>query len=398
MKIYIFVLFFLFFSCLSSSASECIGTDYLMGFNHSGSAPTVWHSSGFQYTRNNEISSTLPCVGTDTLSTWAYGVDLVRQIGSSTGDPRCVEGQSEATYITWAVTQTICETPIDYCANYLKDNDESGIDCGGSCAAVCELTCPDGWPPVSESNWFPDGKCFGALSPQNSLGQCPEGTAANSENGCIGIEDPLLMSDAFTTVEVVGMGIELQDLSYQGSTNVFTQETNPEITVDNGDGTSTVTSVSTDTTTSDTGMASTSETTRTDVVDNSTGDVISSSIVSVLVSSPDDNLDNYDFPGLFDSVDNGDYDPVIATEDMPLEFDKETFFNELISSSPLISVLADVEITINNAICETPAILVYGEPFSISLCRWEPDLIQFGVLFVIICKMMSLFVVYRGWK
>ena len=184
-----------------------------------------------------------------------------------------------------------CAEP-DHCSNVVKDSDEGGIDCGGSCSATCETYCPSGTQLYS-------GSCWHSPSP-DSFGNCPDGYSRSIVNG----SSQACSKNVGQAVVANPDYIDDNQSDYTGgsfSVGHFSSEsTSTSQTVDNGDGT--VTQVDKTTTTGSDGSSKT--TTKTTLKDKATGQVLGSGEKVETETPEEDNPDNYDYGTRLDEVDN----------------------------------------------------------------------------------------------
>lgn len=293
----------------------------------------------------------------------------------------------------WANCYNALDPP--HCSDQVTSEDETGIDCGGSCESTCELVCSDGLEPISDpaSPWF--DKCYGGIFALTSQGVCPPNTVLGTlGDACVGVDEPFSVSTEFTPSEIAALGVEPTDYNQTG-TNVFTDENSSWVSVDNGDGTSTETTTTTTAKTDSDGNDLGSETTtRTDIVNNTTSTIISSTISTTTTTTPDENPDN--FLG-FGDVATGEYDADISA-DLPESSSMTNLIDGFITTSPIFSALDTFEVQTSGAVCSIDLGTVYGKVITMDVCQWEADLQTFGLLFLSIVQAYSLLVIYRGWK
>lgn len=175
------------------------------------------------------------------------------------------------------------------------DGVEDGIDCGGQSNAACISGCPDNTDLV-------EGGCYHTTSPDSS-GNCPTGYGKeiSSTTGAT-----LSCSKRVASATVASQ--EWYDAnpldpyeggaSYTGGSYSEVKNTTSQ-TVDNGDGTSTKTTVETGT---DSNGSSYTKTTNT-LIDNSTGNVLGETSSTNTDTPPEDNPGNYDYGAPDGSVD-----------------------------------------------------------------------------------------------
>jgi hypothetical protein len=200
-----------------------------------------------------------------------------------------------------------------HCSNGVRDGDEVGIDCGGSCAPCNAAKCPEGY--------FYDGyACRPPMPLSDALGNCPPGMARYAQtNLCydpayltalnggtcpdgyiadagVCAPEPLKYNNAGPEPDYPLL-TDNPSYSEFASGSSSTNETKTVITTDNGDGTSTRVSTSTyGGTTSGGGAGSVFGGTKTtvEIIDNGTGEVISSSTETTQTDeNPLSNPGNY---------------------------------------------------------------------------------------------------------
>lgn len=283
------------------------------------------------------------------------------------------------------------------CTNGSLDSGEIGIDCGGDCIDSCDSTIC-----LNADAVFVDGVCQQQTKP-DLFGNCPDGLTLSFEGDyCGGDVTPPIQyysGDLVTTPD--------QDFDYEpepdiehftkGSFSVVASAPTITSSVDNGDGTSTVTTSQETTTTDQNGSSTVTTTTNNFDIDNGTGETISGSeSQTIQAETPvEENPDNYNTS--FDYGDVSIFDPDI-TNDLPDEVTFSSVIDGFIASYPLFSVLDDQTISFSNTSCETEMIDVFGVSLNFSLCRFEDFLRSIGALFVVVAQAMAVFVVVRGWK
>ena len=82
------------------------------------------------------------------------------------------------------------------CSNYVKDADEIGIDCGGSCSADCVQACPDGYILNSGT-----GQCETSSQPDN-YNNCPSPYHYIGDDLCFYSIDSTFVNNTYTSDDV----------------------------------------------------------------------------------------------------------------------------------------------------------------------------------------------------
>jgi len=278
--------------------------------------------------------------------------------------------------------------PVE-CTDGVVSGDEEGFDCGGSCLAECG--CPDGTTSIVIPNGQPsDNRC--AFYTASIAGACPEFYTA-VQSGAVEGEECYALENTFGFMYPISElpTVEAPPGFTGGSFNTI--ESTDVVTVDNGDGTTTITETTTITNNSETINESTSTTTVTRIIDNTTGAVQSEDTTITGTDSALDNPDNYSFDGIGDNI----YDADISA-DLPVELDRIGLVDNFIATSPFFSALNSFEVQTSNAVCNINLGNIYGQDMIVDFCAWESHLVTFGALFLSIVQAFSILVIYRGWK
>jgi hypothetical protein len=193
------------------------------------------------------------------------GVNLCLALDPDPQDP--CGGTGEIVGDLFGVDQWwVCGTPDpDHCSNSVKDEDEEGIDCGGSCSAECVLNCPDGTELqgmyVTGEPW----RCVQTYQPDN-YGNCESFNDYIINGQCEKYTEPYASFEEVTQPPVTDPWTQTSTMNISTSESI----------VDNQDGTKTKTTTTTTTTTLESGVETT-VTTKTDIIDSATEDLISTS-------------------------------------------------------------------------------------------------------------------------
>ena len=275
------------------------------------------------------------------------------------------------------------------CSNYILDPGEFGVDCGGDCLSICVQRCPDGWPPSEGSTWFPDGKCMNGLVPSNSIGECPEGTVKNLVGGCIGVADPVYIASDSTPEEITEIFLNnppSEPNSFAPTSDTMTESTSSSV-VDNGDGTSTKTTITTKNSTNN--DYSITETTTT-IINNVTGDVISEDKETVLQNDPDDNPANYSLDSLADNEYIADF-----LDLLPDELSITDLVGGFIQEHPVTDALSTL--TLNLTSPESVVTIpepIYGQTINFDFQKYETYMRMAGVLLVVAVTIWAVMFVF----
>ena len=230
---------------------------------------------------------------------------------------RC--GSNGYAIVIWYSTQIPVVEP-SHCQNQVKDGDEVGIDCGGSCEDSCDMIgCAENFSPdpITES-CVPEN----SFSTPDKYGNCPTGSvmlpysnnttcvkssylASNGEcqsplvldylgNGVAVCNQPATLYNSNDAVPDISPVDESEPVTMtKGSLSIV--ETESFVETDNGDGTKTkVTSKDVQKTNPDNTVNNYTEVT-TEIIDVSTNSVISSSTQITEDVSAEDNPENYNY-------------------------------------------------------------------------------------------------------
>lgn len=273
------------------------------------------------------------------------------------------------------------------CSNNVKDDDETGIDCGGSCSDECIISCPEFAVYTSCSDCSVDDDNYPGVCLYNAAtetdGSCPDGYIYDdTDGGCDRFASDILYSDQ----DYIDNSEDNLSTETSGSiSSVLTDyyETNPDTSgatteisiVENEDGTYTTTTTKTNTnsdgsystTTTVINESSDGSSTSTTTTSNysSTGSLTGSSTSTTSTDSDgnttassnesgdeaEDAEEDYD--GIDYSIDYGedtDYSSDI-TDDTPEELDLTQLFESFTDASPFSSIITGSTIETSGASC-----------------------------------------------
>ena len=287
-------------------------------------------------------------------------------------------------YYSGITTNFDCvQIPPEY-TNGVQDLDETGIDCGGSNPTPCVSSCPGGTEEVNGFDGDPGCYWYGLT---DSYGNCPPGSSSSAAyglpKGCYKKYDYILAASTITPETITPPTFS------KGSFSVV-ESTSPTQTMDNGDGTST----KTDVTTSTDSKGNSKTTTTTSIVNNDTNQVISSTTTINEDTPEEENPDNYDIPGPIPV----EYDHNLeAGVDYPDETDLESLLDSF-SDNSVISSIKNSGISLSSSSCSISATM-FNHQFAISFC--DPQIIEWlsylGVLLVSITYLTTPFIIFgRG--
>ena len=338
-------------------------------------------------------------------------------------------------YVTGSYSSSACDvstipeppaTEPDTCSNAVQDPDEDGFNCGGPCASECDsLACPEGMSPGGEGCVSDDEN--DVIKRGDAYGSCPDGTVvipgqmANvTTPDCIA---PSLLTDdagacqgdlVVSAVMYYGTSIcgpksvvyssddPIPDLEYtppdtseykKGSLSVVSSESSQ--TVDNGDGTSTVTMHTSKEAEANSGTVLNSTKTVTNIVDNSTGAVISSTTTVNEDTAVEDNPENY--KTTFSVPDANVYDADV-TDMLPEQQNIPDMIEGYLDQLPIMSALDNFSISSEFVECDMYIGEVFGTVLSIDMCRWESVLRALGSVFLIVAQISALLIVVGGLR
>jgi hypothetical protein len=211
-------------------------------------------------------------------------------------------------------------TDPEHCTNLEKDEDEAGIDCGGSCSAVCDKFCPPGTELAAYTGSYPgwpSEACF-YIGLANDAGGCPTGYVLGSvlypenpelSNTCGAVGDYILAAETMTNEDLeesftwqppldpwdtipTPTSEELIDRIIENNPDGSTTETTTaNKTTTNPDGSKTVTTTTTATTTNPDGSSSTTTTTKKSTSD-ADGKGTTTTTTRTEIYDPDGNLES----------------------------------------------------------------------------------------------------------
>lgn len=307
----------------------------------------------------------------------------------------------------------------DHCFNTVKDVDEIGVNCGGSCFSVCDM---EGCPPGTD--YFTGGGCFPVDPPwdiyQDSLENCAQGTVDVSNDPNVKICVPYQIvpdpdgncRDGYDIAFELSSGQELcgpslvlysSDDSAPLMDEYFMESENPgfqpgtfsvveteDISLtDNLDGTS---SKVTTTTLTDPNN-NTQTTTKTEIIDNDTNQVISSSTVTEGETNPEDDTANYNY-------DIGEYEMPSPDYDDPdlAEKNLDDIFDNLQSWNPFANFDDEMKITVSNPTCslECNVDIMGPRQLGFSLCEYQWAFNAVGLVLTFVSYLYGFLVVARG--
>jgi hypothetical protein len=248
-------------------------------------------------------------------------------------------------------------SPPSHCLNKIQDEDETGIDCGGSCPDTCgELTCPDGYIAILDGTTITGCAREGA---KDSFGNCGAGFFYDSSTKkCVSLNEvtsPISYGESYIPPE-----LDPVDPFTPGQFSV-THFYSPEDVVDNQDGTETAT-ISITSIDSDGGETfSTASVTRPLGSETGTGFGTGTDPNQLLFVAPgfegqtdyqedtvpEDEPGNYNY-----QLEEGEYDGEIATDDVPDKESLTELFNGFIANNPVASVITGSGITLDSAVTE----------------------------------------------
>lgn len=303
------------------------------------------------------------------------------------------------TYYRATQTTTICrvERSTDYsppptepatCQNDVKDGDEVGYDCGGSCLAECSAYCPSNEYAVYNVNGVQT--CI-ATRTANSFGQCPSvgGATANSydpatkecgySQNALVAKSGLLADDPDLVSYSDDMNwYELPDEYTPGTFNVV--NTYDYSTVDNLDGTSTTTETKTETKTDTAGNSTTTTYVTNTTTNNTTGAVLDRDETITGEVAPEDNPANFPSLTAFSAA------PAFSTAapDASRFADRFTTFKTALEAAPIYAPLNAILSPTLGAGVSSYAVTMgsYGDT-SINLADYEGvwDMMKYAILF-----------------
>jgi len=294
-------------------------------------------------------------------------------------------GRSRYIDVNDPVCYVLAPVEPETCSNGVKDGDETGIDCGGSCSAACEFSCP----PGTEELLGPDGVTPGCFwyGLQDKYGNCPRGSVRATD---LGYSDACYQEYGYVAAAagITPDAITLPSFS-KGSFSV-TEVVYPSTIVDNGDGTSTKTTVTQKTD----GNGNVTNITNSEVINNVTGATISSSTEEIGEISAEDNPENYDIAG----PETPEYDANLESgEDYPEETDLDQLLDSFQNNS-VVQAINGSGLQLSSASCSISATL-FNRDVSISFCdsRIIEWLNVIGALLVSITYLSTPFMIFaRG--
>jgi hypothetical protein len=390
-----------------------IALSFSVPFAHSELVPWTTYSNPY-YDRTCALTGGVTSlVGSGASETWG----VIRD-GVYTGWHDFI-GQDGVYYSVTGPTSNTCYISRDYdyspepstCSNGVKDGDEIGVDCGGSCTNGCECSCGEGYTLSMVST--PEGtscECEAIVEP-DKLDQCPIGYVKwwDDQNymHCVATSDPVLVdsglpqseSETFTS-DTIGSTPSGSDgstsdspSSFAGGTFSVVESPTTTTTVDNGDGTSTITETTSMTSTDSTGSSTTVTRSSTYIQDNTTGEEIEGTRTTETEGdvAPEDNPENYDFA----VHEDGDFSEMgISDEDKPDEEDWNTWFSDKMNNNPIKSVLDSVSVTTANSVCSFSG-QVLGSTVEFSFCGdpYESTLEFMGYVLVFLSGIGAYFIV-----
>jgi hypothetical protein len=149
----------------------------------------------------------------------------------------------------------------EHCTNAVKDEDEDGINCGGSCSAVCDIFCPPGSEMLSYSGSYPGwpSESCTFMEFENAAGGCPDGYIRGSDlypdnpetsDVCMNFGDPILAAETMTNEDLEETFTWQPPLNpWETTPTPTTEELIDSIIENNPDGSTTETTTATKTTT-----------------------------------------------------------------------------------------------------------------------------------------------------
>jgi len=336
-----------------------------------------------------------------------------------------LKGRSRVVKILDTVCYVLAPPEPDHCHNGIKDGDEEGVNCGGSCNNTCDsLACPD------TTNWFVDsyGRCYptetgfaNLYATPDSAGNCPAGFTADTwhdsvlnqdfkrckdtrmirraDGSCAdgwipnpGVPDqclpePVAYSSANDPPDVPDVPIKE---GWTGTAESTTENKTVDI-VDNGDGTSTKTETTVNNTTNNNdNSTTTTTTTTTSIIDNSTNEVLSSSSESETTGDKkEDNAGNYDW-----NIGGPDYNGVAyGDDDKPAEEDTEGLISAWINNNPVRTFLTGYEVTCTAPISSVST-TIFGKTVSIDFARQADNFATIGDVWLVLCGFLAVLIVF----
>jgi len=270
-----------------------------------------------------------------------------------------------------------------HCSNTTKDGDETGVNCGGSCLASCSKYCPIGY----ELGLIIGGgyECSKAIDP-DQFGNCPAGWLQMG-TFCKSVADPIDAADPQLLTEPVLTSSGWYQLPAEytpGTFNVVNMSSFD--TVDNQDGTHTVTETKT---TSGPG-SSTSTTITSNTYNTTTGQLVGSTSTTTGETSPEENPGNYNY-----SVSDTESDGLIPSGILPEEQSFSGFLDSTISNNPGLAIIGNSGLETSSAACSISG-QIMGQTFSISFCDplYSDALSALGALLVSFCYLLAIFLIF----
>jgi hypothetical protein len=263
-----------------------------------------------------------------------------------------------------AVCSACAPSEPENCSSGVQDGDELGLDCGGSCLADCVWKCPTGFTQV-ENMCLDQDDTYGL-----EVWGCPSGyvTDPTLEATC-SRETGLVLAAPDSEVDP----LTFADPVYTPSTTL-TSSLSTSSTVDNGDGTSTKTTI--------TDIAgpggSSSTTTTTTIINNTTGEIESATVETEETPPWYEDEGNYVW-------DDPDLTQGASSElEVPEEDNLSDLWSDFLASNPIQSALSGSGITTSTPVCSLSG-QVMGHNVEFTMC---------GDLFVDTFNMMGAILIF----
>jgi len=244
-----------------------------------------------------------------------------------------------------------------HCSDSSVSGDEEGFNCGGSCTAECDICCATGDSYIQTT----EIQCVNNQS-TDIYGNCPAGfdktynTNTNpwTVTGCAKNYNEVLADDCSHITPNSPGGFVTS-----GTFNIVSMY--DVATVDNQDGTSTVT----ETTTTTNANGTTTETVTEKIVNNTTNNVVTSTSTTTGELSAEETPGNYNL-----NVTDTPSDGLIPEGIVPITNSFSGFLTDAISNNAASGIIENSGITTTSPSCSVSA-TVWGSAFTLDFCNQQ---------------------------
>jgi len=361
--------------------------------------PTVWFDHDTLGQISNSTTDASYCFASTWDNTYSGGTFVFRS---------CTTG-SEAGLFDWHTQQVVdwqCSDPTPQepatCSDGIVSGDETGVDCGGSCANECnDLSCPPGYEVLLDNTVSPaEEKCF-QIGPQDEYGNCPPGWTPSETWGdgsasagwCLRTAEPQYVFDQsdpqYSDINS-SMATSSTSDNYDTTTTTTSTSSNTSI-VTNPDSTTTTTTTSTTTNSADNSTSTTTTTTVRDADNN----IVSQTTETETTPDWTEEEENYS-PSILPTVPEEssltDYD----SNDVPFEDDIGGLLDTWITSNPISTFINNTQVT-TSAPVSTLTLDYKGENIIIDMGKpWMENIYSMIKSFMLgISALLGIFIIFR---